>query len=675
MGWRDSILGEFVRDICQLTLVSDPDGLLTEERLVTALREKGFDIIEYEDAISFRFAYETHYRSLWDRGETTDLVVVLRTPESDLENVPYDLYTKGRKLSFSIRKLFPNLSSPVLEELDKKYYDDLFESQTSNPPQRSGDNATRDYILYTVFGINSSSITTIPRLLNLLLRIHYTGLILPTSYNTRIITALRRNPIFREWPLEKLFSAKEAFYEFLQERWPFFIESFRSSQDQVSDIVSYEKAEYGMKYPGPSNLPFDDSDVKIYIDDLFLEGKLYPVSCPDSEHLKNTWIRFGIKDDTQEDFFSRIEKRLYKLGSIIPTSDDDHSRWLAFASDYASIKSLFYSKARGDFKVTEALRNRFIDISEKLHSAFGEWLFKRYNGLMNLPPTPPVVVHQIPRYLERQYKELQSGKIALIVIDGMSLNQWLTMKNVLERQNPQLTFHEQGIFAWIPTLTSVSRQAIFSGKIPLYLSDNINTTSMEPKLWGNYWENAGIGARFISYRKNLLKEDIGVFLESEFNPHAITVAGFVINTIDDIMHGMQLGEEGMHNQIEQWTQNGYLNEMITFLLDNNYAIWITSDHGNIESTGIGNPSEGSISEVKGERVRVFKDTTLRSDVARKYPSAIEWNIPGLPMNYFPLFASGSTSFTRINTKSITHGGLSIDETIVPFVSVSRRDNR
>jgi hypothetical protein len=198
---------------------------------------------------------------------------------------------------------------------------------------------------------------------------------------------------------------------------------------------------------------------------------------------------------------------------------------------------------------------------------------------------------------------------------------------------------------------------------------------MESKFWGNYWENAGISNRSISYKKNLLGEDIDVFLESEFNPQITTIAGFVINIIDNIMHGMQLGEEGMHNQIEQWSHMGYLNKMISFLLDNNFTIWITSDHGNIESTGIGNPSEGSISDVKGERVRVFKDMTLRSDVARNYASAIEWNISGLPMNYYPLFASGSTSFTRTNVKSIAHGGLSIDETIVPFISVSRRDNR
>ena len=62
MGWRDRILNDFISEVNRLTLVADPDGLLTEEVLVTRLREKGFEIIEYEESISFRYAYETKYR-------------------------------------------------------------------------------------------------------------------------------------------------------------------------------------------------------------------------------------------------------------------------------------------------------------------------------------------------------------------------------------------------------------------------------------------------------------------------------------------------------------------------------------------------------------------------------------------------------------------------------------
>ena len=85
-NWRDQILNHFQPKISRLTLVADPDGLLTEEGMVSAIRQRGFDLIPFEDPIAFRFAYESQYRSAWDRGENTDLVVVLRSTVRSTES-------------------------------------------------------------------------------------------------------------------------------------------------------------------------------------------------------------------------------------------------------------------------------------------------------------------------------------------------------------------------------------------------------------------------------------------------------------------------------------------------------------------------------------------------------------------------------------------------------------
>src|SRR5207247_4779101 len=77
-NWRDTILKNFKPKISRLTLVADPDGLLTEEGMLSAIRDRGFDLIPFDDSIAFRFAYESQYRSQWDKGQNTDLVVVLR---------------------------------------------------------------------------------------------------------------------------------------------------------------------------------------------------------------------------------------------------------------------------------------------------------------------------------------------------------------------------------------------------------------------------------------------------------------------------------------------------------------------------------------------------------------------------------------------------------------------
>jgi len=95
-SWRDAILNDFVPNVSKLTLVADPDCLLTEEKLALELRERGFDLIEFNDPVEFRYAYESKYRSSWDRGEHPDLVVVLRSQDAELESLPYDLLQAGR---------------------------------------------------------------------------------------------------------------------------------------------------------------------------------------------------------------------------------------------------------------------------------------------------------------------------------------------------------------------------------------------------------------------------------------------------------------------------------------------------------------------------------------------------------------------------------------------------
>ncbi|RME56259.1 BREX-3 system phosphatase PglZ, partial [Candidatus Parcubacteria bacterium] len=83
-SWRDVILQEFIPKAHRLTLVADPDGLLLEEGVLEGIRERGFELIPFEDHVTFRYAYESKFRSRWDRGEETDLVVVLRSASHDL---------------------------------------------------------------------------------------------------------------------------------------------------------------------------------------------------------------------------------------------------------------------------------------------------------------------------------------------------------------------------------------------------------------------------------------------------------------------------------------------------------------------------------------------------------------------------------------------------------------
>ena len=670
-SWRDIILNEFVSRVSRLTLVADPDGLLSEEELALELRTRGFDIIEYEDAISFRYAYESQYRSLWDTGLPTDLVVVLRTAEPELDTLPYDLLEAGRQVSFSLSRIVPNLSSPVVAAVDRRHLQAVYAAHEARCPERIGDNATKDFILEEVFGIHADRITTTPNLLNALLSIHYTGTQIPEILAQRITAHLEKNTLFQDWPLIQLFTERHHFFAFLQERWPYFVSKYHP-EAEIANVTSRDTG-YGLHYPGPVDLPFDHKDVRIYIDDLFCEGKLRPVTCMNHSALKETWVKFGITDETEEEYNERLTKRLGSLEKVIPTAESSHSAWLTFAADLAELKALIHGNTSSRFPISAPVQDAFRTITLRVYDTFQTWLQARYQTLTNLPPIPPVIVNQIPRYLERTREDGTAEKVALIVIDGLSLAQWGTIKSVLQEQDCDLTYREDAIFAWIPTLTSVSRQAIFSGTIPRLFSDHINTTAREQRAWSNYWEDSGIAKNRITYHKNLNDDNITAYLETDFNPQTTEVAGFVINKVDDIMHGMTMGEEGMHMMIEQWCRKGYLHQMITTLLENGFSVWITSDHGNVEGEGIGRPTEGATADVKGERVRIYPSDALRSEVAGQYPTSLAWKPQGLPDNYYPLFAPAQSAFITKGETAVAHGGISIDEVIVPFVSISRTE--
>ena len=53
------------------------------------------------------------------KGQNTDLVVVLRSAEQQLNKLPFDLLKAGRQLTFALHQLFPKLNYPVIAGLDR----------------------------------------------------------------------------------------------------------------------------------------------------------------------------------------------------------------------------------------------------------------------------------------------------------------------------------------------------------------------------------------------------------------------------------------------------------------------------------------------------------------------------------------------------------------------------
>ena len=160
-------------------------------------------------------------------------------------------------------------------------------------------------------------------------------------------------------------------------------------------------------------------------------------------------------------------------------------------------------------------------------------------------------------------------------------------------------------------------------------------------------------------------------LEAVLADRGPKVLGLVIDEVDDRLH-KERSKKDVAMWIENWLATGFVDRLFSLLLDRGYQVYLSADHGNVEATGIGRPNQGVIAETRGERVRVYRSEALRTDSAAAYPSTLKLDIAGLPATFMPLFAGGRTAFVPSGNNVVAHGGVSIEELIVPFVKVSDR---
>ncbi len=162
-------------------------------------------------------------------------------------------------------------------------------------------------------------------------------------------------------------------------------------------------------------------------------------------------------------------------------------------------------------------------------------------------------------------------------------------------------------------------------------------------------------------------------IEAVIAPSKIQAVGVVVSKVDEVMHGAELGIVGMDSQVQLWGEQGYLSRLLILLFDHGYDVFLTSDHGNIEATGCGRPKEeGSMADVRGQRVRIYPTALLREEIAAQFPEAVQWSAGnGLPPDYWPLLAGGRTAFITCAYRTVSHGGACIEEVVVPFVRVQR----
>ena len=657
-AWLDRILQEFPAEIAHFWIACDPDNLLLDERILHSLRERGFEVLPFEDSIAFRTEYEERYRAAWDRGEDGSAkALVLQLRGTDLNALPWDYVREGRKVSLGLADLFPKLSYGVIRHIDSEHHEALFQAHNRHATQPQGEGATKDFILTHIFRISPYLLGRAEDFWRELLRLHYRGSGLPPLLADHVGGILVENPDLKDLPAAELLSSKSFTLRVLQDSWDRFLtrHGVRSQRSPDSDQDSAHAF----------SIPFDHPDVRVVIDNMFLEGTLQPVGIEGSPSDLPAWAKVGLKSEANA-LADLVAEGTRRIGAELPGTDSSHRDWSDFARRLGEIIYRFHGLSA---QQANAVQPQVRSLQRDADSRLTEWVFEHFADLPSLPAAKgPVMVHHVPRYLAMR-RSAGEERIALLVFDGLAMDQWFQIREHLASRAPGLTVEENACFAWLPTLTSVSRQALFSGLKPREFSDSIETTNREPSLWARFWQENSLRMPEIFYRKSLKRTGQLDELEDALSQPAIKVAGIVVDMIDEIVHGATLGKRGITGQIAEWCDTSFVERLFFLLAEHGYRIYLTADHGNVEAKGIGRLSQGVVSELRSERVRTYRSDALAASVPEDI-DAFRFDLAGLPPDFLPLYAGTRGAFVPKGDQIVAHGGISVEELIVPFVKVS-----
>ena len=286
-----------------------------------------------------------------------------------------------------------------------------------------------------------------------------------------------------------------------------------------------------------------------------------------------------------------------------------------------------------------------------IESKFVEWISQKYALLSGtVDKDRPVLLSKVNSFIKRG-----NSKIALILMDGMSFENFYTIQRMLISES--FSYQIESSFSFFPTVTSVARQSVFSGKLPMEHTKPFSLDN-EEKQWMEYWMEQG-------YRKN----EIGFFkTETPDIPSTIKVAGIIVNICDDLMHDELQGMLGLQQGLENWTKNMHLVHLLEFLQKQGFTVYMTADHGNTSAVAEGRfQKPGVLAEPASRRAVIYQSFTDAQELGKF--TTERYSGTYLPQGFTAYLFDTGTSFGDRGKEYITHGGMTLEEAVVPFVKI------
>ncbi len=371
---------------------------------------------------------------------------------------------------------------------------------------------------------------------------------------------------------------------------------------------------------------------------------------------------------------------------------------LSVVNDHEGWAELYKKLISWEMRLEEIEDSSMFEILEsqktEANNQFGKFVDKNYARWFS-EDNAPVMSHTLFR--ELALPEIKGKKTLFVVIDNLRYDQWLAFEdafNAFYKKTKEIPY-----YSILPTATQYARNAIFSGLTPLDMERKY------PQWWKNDTEEGGknlFEAEFLREQLKRLGQDLrweyhkisslkqGKHLSQNFKSQKdndLTV--LVYNFVDMLSHSktemevikeLASNDKAYRSLTKSWFKNSPLLEIIQQAQTMGLKLILTTDHGTINvkqpSKVVGDKETSLNLRYKTGRSLTYEEKDV---LVGKDPKKI--HLPSINMSSSYIFAKNDLFFAYPNNynhyvgyyrNTYQHGGVSLEEMIVPFVVLEPR---
>ncbi|MEJ8606232.1 PglZ domain-containing protein [Riemerella anatipestifer] len=356
--------------------------------------------------------------------------------------------------------------------------------------------------------------------------------------------------------------------------------------------------------------------------------------------------------------------------------------------------SNYYKKILGwEIKFDKVFDNEFSDLlqsqKEEANIQFAKFIERNYENWLN-SNEKPLMSHTL--FKEKVKPEMQNDKVLLLMIDNLRYDQWKVIEPLfLKFYNKTL---ETSYYSILPTATQYARNAFFAGLMPSeiekrfpdqWLNDNEegNKNDAEQDFLKDQMKRLGLSSKTMKYIK-VLNSDFEQKVLEDFHQHqnkdlVVVVYNFIdilshAKTDNSIVNQLIRDDKTFRSLTLNWFENAPIMKLIKQAAESGFKLIITTDHGTIyvkkPSKVVGDRETSTNIRYKTGKSLSYEDSDVwaisqpeklflpKGNLSSKYVFAKNNTFLAYPKNY--------NHFVNYYKETYQHGGISLEECIIPF---------